>query len=615
MAQQDSASSSKDDETYWSVDSAPRRFSEKVAPWRAPVVLLVFAVVAFVSLWLLNNLSVLNDNFRHNDIVFAPATGGHAIPVRVFLFSFFVAFGMCCDPRWHRKLTITADLVATYFMFCLALDLLLQLVFLGLGVVFSLHIVEIASGLIGFAIFSFKLLEHGEMPSRLALKIDSTQTRLIVARLLFVACVAGVFAWYIGSLNLPVETSLRNVSLLGGIGPGVFLFLPLFFILLYLGAVVEAKMARKSTFSPDLTVFVPAHNEEHIIADTIQAMDLAAAAYAGQVRLLVMNNASVDRTEQVAKSALSQCFALTGEVIDVPQPGKANALNKGLDMVQTDFCARVDADTQLHPQAFNRALRHFVDPAVGVVGGLPLPPGGGLFDRARFLEVAVKHGFYSVAFSVINSVVGIPGMFSVYRTEIPRTLGGFVAGMNGEDTDISLRAGESGYKLLVDPSVRYISEVPATYKHMREQRTRWFRSVFHISARCRDLIYAPQASIRGKVTLPYMLVNSARRAMMIPLVLFGVIEYFTVYDSFNILAWQSLVAVFIGAPAIMATLCACLLRRPLAVLFLPEYLVLRVLRAYFTLEAMLSISMSKKGCPLYSREALRTARPESSRIA
>ncbi|WP_282077780.1 glycosyltransferase [Epibacterium ulvae] len=615
MAQQDSTTAKKDNETYWSVDSAPRRFAEKVSPWRAPVLLLIFCLVAFVLLWLLNNLPLLNAYFLHNDIIFAPATGGHAIPVRIFLFSFLVAFGMSCDPRWKRKLTITADLVATYFLFCLALDFLLTLVFAGFGIIFTLHIVEIASGLIGFAIFSFKLLEHGEMPSRLPLNIDSAQTRLIAARLLFVASIAGVFAWYIGSLNLPVEARLRNVSLLGGIGPGVFLFLPLFFILLYLGAVVEAQMARKSTFSPDLTVFVPAHNEEHIITETIKAMDSAAAAYAGRVRLLVMNNGSVDQTQKVAEYALSQCSALTGEVIDVPQPGKANALNKGLDMVQTDFCVRVDADTQLHPQAFNRALRHFVDPTVGVVGGLPLPPGGGLFDRARFLEVAVKHGFYSVAFSAINSVVGIPGMFSVYRTEIPRSLGGFVAGMNGEDTDISLRAGESGYKLLVDPSARYISEVPATYKHMREQRTRWFRSVFHISARCRDLLYAPQASIRGKITLPYMLVNSARRAMMIPLALFGVIEYFTVYDSFNILSWQALVAVFIGAPAIMATLCACLLGRPFAVLFLPEYLVLRILRAYFTLEAMLSISINKKGCPIYSREALRKPRPKSSRVA
>jgi len=171
---------------------------------------------------------------------------------------------------------------------------------------------------------------------------------------------------------------------------------------------------------------------------------------------------------------------------------------------------------------------------MGVVGGLPVPPGGGLFDRARFLEVAVKHGFYSVAFETINSVVGIPGMFSVYRTELPRQLGGFVEGMNGEDTDISLRTGELGYRLLVDPAVRYISEVPTSYAHMREQRTRWFRSTFHISARCRDLIYAKQTTMRGKVVLPYMLINTARRTMMVPLALFGLLEYLTAFDSFNI---------------------------------------------------------------------------------
>jgi len=603
------------DETYWSVDSAPQRFAEKVPALRGPILLAFFSIFAYGQLWLINTLPELNSVFVHNDWILAPAVGPHAIPLRIFMISFFVAFALCCDPRIARKIGVMFHMVGAYVLFCLVMDLLLHAIYLWWEIVHTLHVVEILSGLGGFAIFSFKLLENGKMPSRIPLQIDNSQTRTIGFRLLFVILIAGCTAWFVGGLNLPIVNAMRDFAVLGGIGPGVFLFLPVLFVLLYLGAIVEDRMSPKDDFSPDLTVFMPAHNEEHIIADTIRAMDVAAKHYDGNIKLLVMNNASEDKTAAKAQTELDACTSLKGEVINVPEAGKANALNAGLDRVDTEFCVRVDADTQLLPDAFARAMRHFTDPTVGVVGGLPLPPGGGMFDRARYLEVAVKHGFYSVALATINSVVGIAGMFSVYRTELPRKLGGFVEGMNGEDTDISLRAGESGYRLIVDPKVRYISEVPKTYTHMREQRTRWFRSTFHISARCRDLIFARQMTMRGKIVLPYMLVNSARRTMMVPLFLFGLIEYLTAFDSFNILTWQAVLAVFVGAPSLMAIISALLLRRPRAILYVPQYLIFRILRAYFTLESMLSISINHRAMPIDAKGVKRRSHPQNLRVA
>jgi len=604
-----------EEETYWSVDSVPQRFAEKVPLMRGPILLILFAAFAYGQLWAINTIPRLNSIFVYDDWVLAPATGDHAIPLRIFMISFYAAFALCCDPRFLRKIRVMAHMIGSYVLFCVFLDVGLHVVFLSTGVVHTLHLIEILSGLGGFAIFSFKLLENGKMPTRIPLQMDNSQTRTIGLRLVLVAATAAFISWVVNGLNLPLLGTLRDFSVLGGIGPGVFLFVPVFFLLLYIGAVIENRMLRKADFSPDLTVFMPAHNEEHIVAETIRAMDAAAAKYDGAVKLLVMNNASEDETVAKAQAALGACKSLQGEVIEVPLPGKANALNAGLDLVDTEFCVRVDADTQLLPDAFKRAMRHFVEPSVGVVGGLPLPPGGGLFDRARYLEVAVKHGFYSVALSSINSVVGIPGMFSVYRTKLPRTLGGFVEGMNGEDTDISLRAGESGYKLIVDPTARYISEVPKTYTHMREQRTRWFRSTFHISARCRDLIFGRKLTMRGKIMLPYMLINTARRTMMVPLFLFGLIEYMTAFDSFNVLTWQAVLAVFIGAPSLMAVISALLVRRPRAILYIPQYLIFRVLRAYFTLESMLSISINNRAMPIDAKPVKHLQKPRNPRIA
>jgi hypothetical protein len=130
---------------------------------------------------------------------------------------------------------------------------------------------------------------------------------------------------------------------------------------------------------------------------------------------------------------------------------------------------------------------------------------------------------------------------------------------------------------------------------MREQQMRWFRSIYHISSRYRDLIYGPNKTLRGKVILPYMLVNSARRAMLVPLLIYGGLEWGLRFNPDSPILWQSIVAVTTGAPAIMAVIASLLNGVPKAILALPEYLLFRILRACFTLESMLSILVDVAG--------------------
>ncbi len=578
--------------TFLSVDSAPKRFAGLVPQWRAPAMLIVFSGLSVTLMWMINQ-SYLADIFPHHDLVFSTYEGKHSIAIRIFVLSFFVAFSAFSSASPLGRVLFGLDMVVSFLLICTILDIANAVLLRNFGLSYSLHFAEIASGLIGFVIFSFKLLERGRMPDRIRVEHRPVKIGRAVVRLLVCISIAAIVALYVGSLDLVAVAYLRQWTLLGGIGPGVFLFLPCLFGSLYILAIYDWLITKRADFRPPVSIIVPAHNEQYIIANTIRAMDRAARHYGGDVHILIMNNNSADDTKAIAEQALQACTSAKGTVIDVPRPGKSNALNAGLDAAQTEFLVRVDADTQLGEDNLTRAMRYFTDPAVGVVGGVPVPPGGALFDRARLLEVLVKHGFYSVAMGAVNGVVGIPGMFVVYRTEHPRYLGGFVEGMNGEDTDISLRIGELGYHSVVDPRIRYVSEVPASYTHMREQRMRWFRSIYHISSRCRDLIYSDCLSLRGKLILPYMLINSARRAMLVPLILFGAFDFYFGFNPQSPLIWQAIVAVMVGAPAIMAVMAALLNGMPKGLLAIPEYLTFRVLRAYFTLESMLSISIKE----------------------
>ncbi|MEP5761694.1 MAG: glycosyltransferase [Litoreibacter sp.] len=579
---------------YISVDSAPKRFAGPVTQLQAPRMLAVFTVLAIAQLWIFNTDAV-SAVFPNRDFVFSPHEGRHAIAIRIYLMSFFVSFAAFSHGGTKARTLFGIDMVVTFLLGCAAFDVANAIAHSLIGRSLSLHFSAIASGLFGFAIYSFKLLERGMMPVRIRIEhIPVSQMRAFIRLGISVTIAAAVAIW-VGDMDLTLVDLMRQWTLLGGIGPGVFLFLPVLFGQLYLLAIYDVITAKKQPFTPPISVIVPAHNESYIIKDTINAMDRAAIHYGGEVNILIMNNNSTDDTETIARETLAACSAAKGKVINVPKPGKSNALNAGLDACETEFLVRVDADTLVGEDNFTRAMPYFINPRVGVVGGVPVPPGGALFDRARLLEVLVKHGFYSVAMGAVNGVVGIPGMFVVYRTHHPRYLGGFVEGMNGEDTDVSLRIGELGFHSVVDPKIRYISEVPSSYSHMREQRMRWFRSIYHISSRCRDLIYGPNKTLRGKVILPYMLVNSARRAMLVPLIIYGGLEWGLRFNPDSPILWQSIIAVSTGAPAIMAVLSSLLNGVPKGILALPEYLIFRILRAYFTLESMLSILIDVEG--------------------
>ena len=577
---------------FWSVDSAPARLTQSLSIWVAPAVLVLFTAVATLLLLAVNSVPMLVAAFPNHDFIFSPYAGTHSVPLRIFILSFYIAFAAVVGASGPARLRFLVELIATFVLVCGLFDLGNILAFRVLGLVYSLHIVEIVSGLLGYFIFSLKLLEHGSMPPRATVPQRQLKRRLSWPQLGLAAASALALSVLVDGLNLPLIGDLRSMALLGGIGPGVFLLLPLTFFLLYMLGTLRNVLRPPRPMAPPVTIIIPAHNESHVITRTITAVDIAAGRYAGAVNILVLNNNSSDDTADVAQRALEAMDHATGHVVDVPMPGKAIALNRGVMATNSSFLVRIDADTQVLPDALKRAMRHFSDDSVGVVGGLPLPPGDGPFDRARLLEVLLKHGYYQTAYGAMNGIVGVPGMFAAYRTEAVRAAGGFVQGMNGEDTDVSLRIGEMGYRVIGDPTVQYVSEVPLTYAHLREQRMRWFRSVYHVSSRNRDYLDSRTPSLRGKLILPFMLLNSARRAMNLPLAIFGLLHLTLALDPGAPLTGQAVLAVMLGAPLLMGAFAALANGRPAALLGLPEYVLFRLLRCYLTLESVLSIAFA-----------------------
>ena len=120
-----------------------------------------------------------------------------------------------------------------------------------------------------------------------------------------------------------------------------------------------------------ITFIVPAHNEEQLLGRTLAALHAAAGEIGTQYELLVVDDASTDRTAEIARAAGAR-------VIPVDHRQIASTRNAGARAAAGDLLIFVDADTIVSARTVQATIEAVERGAVG--GGAllsfdgPLPP-------------------------------------------------------------------------------------------------------------------------------------------------------------------------------------------------------------------------------------------------
>lgn len=183
----------------------------------------------------------------------------------------------------------------------------------------------------------------------------------------------------------------------------------------------------------DTTIIMCARNEEGTVGRAIQA--ILNQQYAGSIRLIVVDNGSTDRTKAIIQKYTELTMeSICVEYVYCSQPGKANALNLGLEMVCTPHFLTVDADTYLEEHALQQIMNHIVYRKCACAAG-------NLFvDNVRASLTAKMQNYdYLLSIAATKRFLGsykstlvAQGAFSAYETEAVREVGGWKA-VQGED--------------------------------------------------------------------------------------------------------------------------------------------------------------------------------------
>lgn len=226
---------------------------------------------------------------------------------------------------------------------------------------------------------------------------------------------------------------------------------------------------------PKVTVLIPAHNEEKVIAHTLRAM--LALDYP-RLDILVINDGSSDRTAEIVTRAAASDGRL--RLFNVPAGeggrGKSRALNLGLRQTDAEYVAVYDADNTPDASALKYLMANMLmDNSLGAVLGKfrTVNRDRNLLTRFINIETLSFQSMLQAGRWKLFRISTLPGTNFVVRHSLLDALGGWDEEAITEDSELSIRIYMEGQRIKYVPySVTYEQE-PETWRVWTRQRTRW----------------------------------------------------------------------------------------------------------------------------------------------
>ena len=215
-------------------------------------------------------------------------------------------------------------------------------------------------------------------------------------------------------------------------------------------------------------------------------------------------------------------------VLDKANGGKADALNAGINMVQTQLLCTVDADSLLEGDALLRAVRPFVEDPKRIVGvgGTVRVANGCIVKSGRVREIRLPRRLlpllqtieYLRAFMMarlawghVGALMVVSGTFGLFCRDVVVEVGGYSRGTVGEDMEVivkihrHMRDRKRDYEIAYVPEPVCWTQVPETLHGLARQRIRWQRGAIESFVWHRKMLMRPRYGIVGTLGLGHIL--------------------------------------------------------------------------------------------------------------
>lgn len=191
-----------------------------------------------------------------------------------------------------------------------------------------------------------------------------------------------------------------------------------------------------------LAFVIPAYNEERLIGNCLTALKAEITRSGVPAEIIVVNNASADRTAEIARSFEGVT------VVDEMEKGLVHARKAGFAATDVELVANIDADTELTEGWITTVMTEFnANPDLVALSGPYIYHDMAWYNRALVrLFYYFAYLLYLLNRFVFNIGSMIQGGNFVIRRDAWEKAGGFDTSIAfyGEDTDVAVRLHKVG---------------------------------------------------------------------------------------------------------------------------------------------------------------------------
>jgi cellulose synthase/poly-beta-1,6-N-acetylglucosamine synthase-like glycosyltransferase len=251
---------------------------------------------------------------------------------------------------------------------------------------------------------------------------------------------------------------------------------------------------------PEITVLIPAYNEEKTIRSKIK--NISEFAYPRQkVEVLIMDDQSTDRTSVTADSAFIE-FGVRGRIIvnDV-RSGVNASYNRGIPEADSEYILTTDADALIPPDSPLKAVKvlmKFRD--VGAVAARMIPISNETTSATR-AAVAYSDSYNSmlIAESALSST--FPGSTSCMMMR-KSAFSPLSTSYGSSDGNLSLSIIRNGFRYILAPEIAYNEPISERLFEQRRQKIRRAARLIQSIFLNTDMLFKQQYGEFGKKIFP-----------------------------------------------------------------------------------------------------------------
>jgi cellulose synthase/poly-beta-1,6-N-acetylglucosamine synthase-like glycosyltransferase len=256
----------------------------------------------------------------------------------------------------------------------------------------------------------------------------------------------------------------------------------------FIKSMKEKQEVDKLSFDfPSCTILIPAHNEEVVIGSTIEAM-LNLQYPKDKLKIMVINDGSNDRTKEIIESFTARDNRVV--LYDIPKgqggKGKSRALNLGVRQVKSEVIAVYDADNTPDPMALHYLMASLIsNKELGAVIGKfrTINKHRNILTRFINIETLSFQSMLQAGRWQLHNIATLPGTNFVMWRWLIDELDGWDEEALTEDSELSIRIYELGYKIKFLPYAITYEQEPEKWKVWIKQRVRWVRGNNYVLAK------------------------------------------------------------------------------------------------------------------------------------